>query len=124
MKNQFLKFGALALTAFPALAGAQSLGGVLGLLAQAEDLINRVIPFIIALAVLWFLWGIFRFITNVGDPEKRKEATGMILWGVVGLFVMVSVWGLVNILVRSVNLDNTAPNAPGLPNPGGYFTTQ
>ena len=123
MKNTFLKLGTLALTAFPALAAAQSIGGVLGLLAQAEDLINRIIPFIIALAVLWFLVGIFRFITNVGDPEKRKEATGMILWGVVGLFVMVSVWGLVNILVRSVNLDNTAPNAPGLPNPGGYFTT-
>ena len=124
MKTKFLKLGALALVAFPAVAGAQSLGGILGLLAQAEDLINRIIPFIIALAVLWFLWGIFRFITNVGDPDKRKEATGMILWGVVGLFVMVSVWGLVNILVRSVNLDNTAPNAPGLPNPGGYFTTQ
>lgn len=123
MKKKILKYGSLALAASPALALAQGIGGILGLLAQAEDLINRVIPFIIALAVLWFLWGIFRFITNVGDPEKRKEATGMILWGVVGLFVMVSVWGLVNILVRSVNLDNTAPNAPGLPNPGGYFTT-
>ena len=123
MKKNILKFGSLTLAALPALAGAQSIGGVLGLLAQAEDLINRIIPFIIALAVLWFLWGIFKFITNVGDPEKRKEATGMILWGVVGIFVMVSVWGLVNILVRSVNLDNTAPNAPGLPNPGGYFTT-
>lgn len=123
MKKNILKFGSLTLAALPALAGAQSLGGILGLLAQAQDLINRIIPFIIALAVLWFLWGIFKFITNVGDPEKRKEATGMILWGVVGLFVMVSVWGLVNILVRSVNLDNTAPNAPGLPNPGGYYTT-
>jgi hypothetical protein len=123
MKKTFLKLGALALVAAPALAAAQSLGGILGLLAQAEDLINRLIPFVIALAVLVFLWGIFKYITAGGDSEKRKEATGLIIWGIIGLFVMVSVWGLVNILVRSVNLDNTAPNAPGLPNPGGYFTT-
>jgi len=123
MKKTFLKLGALALVAAPGLAAAQSLGGILGLLAQAEDLINRLIPFVIALAVLVFLWGIFKFITAVGDADKRKEATGLIIWGIIGLFVMVSVWGLVNILVRSVNLDNTAPNAPGLPNPGGYFTT-
>jgi hypothetical protein len=35
-------------------------GGILGLLAQANDLINRLIPFIIALTVLIFLWGIFK----------------------------------------------------------------
>ncbi len=123
MKKTFLKLGSLGLVALPALAAAQSIGGVLGLLSQASDLINRLIPFVIALAVLVFLWGIFKLITAGGDQEKRKEATGYIIWGVIGLFVMVSVWGLVNILVTSVNLNNTAPNAPGLPNPGGYFTT-
>lgn len=121
MKKIFLKLGALAVLATPAIAGAQSIGGVLGLLAQANDLINRLIPFIIALTVLIFLWGIFKFVISGGDGEARKEAQGYIIWGVVALFVMVSVWGLVNILVRSVNLDNTAPPAPGLPNPGGYF---
>lgn len=121
MKNILQKLGVLALFAVPAVASAQSIGGVLGLLAQANDLINRVIPFIIALTVLWFLFGIFKFVISAGDAEGRKEAQGYIIWGIVALFVMVSVWGLVNILVRSVNLDNTAPPAPGLPNPGGYF---
>ncbi len=121
MKKTLLKFGALSLVAVPALVSAQSIGGILGLLAQASDLINRLIPFVIALTVLWFLWGIFKFVISAGDAEGRKEAQGYIIWGVVALFVMVSVWGLVNILVKSVNLDNQAPPAPGLPNPGGYF---
>ncbi len=121
MKKTFLKLSALLVLITPAVAGAQSIGGILGLLAQASDLINRLIPFIIALTVLIFLWGIFKFVIAGGDGEARKEAQGYIIWGVVALFVMVSVWGLVNILVRSVNLDNTAPAAPGLPNAGGYF---
>ncbi|MDQ5912328.1 MAG: hypothetical protein QG568_543 [Patescibacteria group bacterium] len=121
MKKTFLKLGALSVLVVPAIAGAQSIGGILGLLAQANDLINRLIPFIIALTVLIFLWGIFRFVMAGGDGEQRKEAQGYIIWGVVALFVMVSIWGLVNILVRSVNLDNTAPPAPGLPGPAGYF---
>ena len=121
MKKAFLKLSTLSMFAVPAIAGAQSIGGILGLLSKANDLINRLIPFIIALTVLIFLWGIFKFVISGGDGEARKEAQGYIIWGVVALFVMVSVWGLVNILVRSVNLDNTAPPAPGLPNAGGYF---
>lgn len=123
MKKSLLKLGAVALAGAPVLVGAQTISGLLGLLATANDLINRLIPFIIALTVLVFLYGIFKFVISGGDGEARKEAQGYIIWGIVALFVMVSVWGLVNILVRSVNLDNTAPNAPGLPNPGGYFTT-
>ncbi len=124
MKKNLLKIGALSLTAVPGIAAAQSIGGILGLLAQASDLINRLIPFVIALTVLIFLWGIFKFVIAGGDGEARKEAQGYIIWGIVALFVMVSVWGLVNILVRSVNLDNTAPPAPGLPNSAGYYRAQ
>ncbi|MBU3668807.1 MAG: hypothetical protein FGM57_02465 [Candidatus Taylorbacteria bacterium] len=121
MKNNLFKIGTLAAVVVPGIASAQSIGGILGLLAQASDLINRLIPFVIALTVLIFLWGIFKFVIAGGDGEARKEAQGYIIWGIVALFVMVSVWGLVNILVRSVNLDNTAPPAPGLPNSAGYY---
>ncbi len=124
MKKASLSASVLALMLLPSFASAQSgvgLGGLLGLLAQANDLINRLIPFIIALTILIFLWGVFKFVMNSGDSEGRKEAQGYMIWGIVALFVMVSVWGLVNILVRSFNLDNTAPPSPGLPAPAGVF---
>lgn len=104
----------------PTIASAQALSGVLGLLDQANNLINKVIPFIIALTVLVFLWGILQFVIST-DAEGRKAARGYMIWGVIALFVMVSVWGLVNILVRSVNLDNQAPAAPGIPTSAGSF---
>ena len=101
MKKNLLKAGTLALAAFPGIAAAQSIGGILGLLTSASDLINRLIPFVIALTVLIFLWGIFKFVIAGGDGEARKEAQGYIIWGIVALFVMVSVWGLVSILTST-----------------------
>lgn len=120
MKKILVRVGA-ALAVVPGIAGAQSIGGLMGLLDMANQLINRLIPFVITLALLVFLWGILTYIFST-DSGKRDEAKGYMIWGIIGLFVMVSVWGLVNILVRSLALDNTAPPAPGLPNPGGYFT--
>ncbi len=126
MKKAF-SIAAFAALLTPALALAQpsgtgvGIGGLLGLLNQANDLINRLIPFVIALTVLIFLWGVFKFVISGGDSEKRKEAQGYMIWGIIALFVMVSVWGLVNILVRSFNLDVSAPPAPQLPLPGGQF---
>ena len=107
----------------PALASAQSLGGLMGLLDMANQLINRLIPFVITLALLVFLWGVLQYVFST-DTTKREEARGYMIYGIVGLFVMVSVWGLVNILVRSLALDNVAPPAPGLPTSGGYFGQQ
>lgn len=76
---------------------------------------NILIPAVFALAFLFFIWGVFRYVV-AGDEEKRKEGQRIMLWGVIGLFVMVSVWGLVNLLTASVNLDtsiSTLPSAPG-----------
>jgi uncharacterized membrane protein YidH (DUF202 family) len=114
-----------AVLALPGVVSAQTTGGgigsgIYGLLDFARNLINQLIPFIIALTVLVFLWGIFRYVFS-SDAEGRKEAQGYMIWGIIALFVMVSVWGLVNILVRTTNLDNVAPKAPGVPEPGGFI---
>ena len=95
------------------------ISGLYGLLAQAQDFINRLIPFIIGLTVLFFLWGIFSLVFSAKDSEKRAEARGYIIWGIIALAVMVSVWGLVNILRSTFSLDQNIPTAPGIPNAGG-----
>lgn len=111
--KKLLARGWVVVVAFaPALASAQNFGtnGFIGLLDAANSLIGRLIPFIIALTVLVFLWGVFKFVIS-NDAEGRKEARGYMVWGIVSLFIMISVWGLVNILVRSFSLNNTRPDA-------------
>lgn len=99
-----------------------------GLDQQPKDLIelinraniigmNAVIPFLIGLAVFVVLFGIFNYIRQGANEEKRAEAIKFIIWGVLSIFFMLSIWGLVNILLKSVNLDTSFPsgNIPCLP---------
>jgi len=100
----------LAFTPFFALAAT-----VTTLVEKIMSILNVVIPLLIALAVVIFLWGVVQYITAGGDEEKRKEARNTMIWGIVGLFVMVAVWGLVNVLVSTFGLETTVPQVPGLP---------
>ena len=113
------KVGVLSLLAFPLSAHAQ-LAGLQGLLEQSSAFVSRLIPFIIGLAVLVFLWGVLMFITGASDETKRANGRQLMLWGIIGLFVMVSVWGLVRILGDSLNLRNEAPPGPQVPRSGGF----
>jgi len=75
-----------------------------GLFIALNAIINTIIPFIVGLAVFIIIWGVFTYIAGAGDEEKRATAKSFIIWGVVGVFIMLSIWGLVNILVNSINL--------------------
>lgn len=105
---------ALALAfALPLFTNAQA-EGVGKLIDLAGGIIQALIPIVIGLAVLVFLWGVLKYVLNSSDAGKSEGRTFM-LWGIIALFVMVSVWGLVNILRESLNLNNQTPTAPRIP---------
>lgn len=66
--------------------------------------ITPLIYLISAVALLVFLWGVFQYIKEAGNDAKRAEASKMILYGLIGLFVMVSVWGLVYVIKNTFPL--------------------
>jgi len=75
-------------------------------------ILSPLVYLIIAAAVIMFLWGVFKFIRAEGDDKQAGKE--FIVWGLVGLFVMVSVWGLVSILSNTFILNNTSINVPSL----------
>jgi hypothetical protein len=121
--KKYLVFAAAFL--FPALTFAQGRqgGGFSSLqdtLGTLTNFINALIPFAIGIAVLVFIFGLISFITAGADEEKRKGARNTIIWGIIILFVMVSVWGLVNVLRNTFSLDNQVPDdIPAVPRPSG-----
>lgn len=90
--------GALSL-ALPLTAAAQ-VSNLEDVFQFINNLINTLLPLIIAAAVVYFIYGIARYVM-AGDEEAKGAAKDKIIYGVIGLFVMVSVWGLVNILTNT-----------------------
>ena len=82
-----------------------SASGVLNLLDQVQTVIAAVIPILIGLALLAFMWGILLYLFSGG---KKEEGRMFMIWGIVGLFVMTSVWGLVAIVRSTVISDSNS----------------
>ncbi len=107
-----LSVGSLPFVPFMAFAVTSRATDAFSLIKILQNIVDAVIPFIIGLGVLVFIYGVFNFVTSAGDEEARAGAKQLIIWGIIGIFVMVSVWGLVNILAGTFDLNKTGANAP------------
>jgi hypothetical protein len=94
------------------------------------NLINFVlVPAIMALAFLVLVWGIYTsFISNAADKDKREKGKKFIMYGIAGLVIMFTFWGIVRLLVDSGGFGGARrpdiPNAlEGLGLPGSRPTT-
>ncbi len=104
------KIGALALALTPVAASAQalsSLNNVNQVATRFTSLLNTFTVLLISLAVVWIIINVVRYLIVKG-PEERKEGGMRILMGVIGLFVIISIWGLVSVLQNSFGTTNTA----------------
>lgn len=77
------------------------------LVSRVSSVLNTIVPLIVGLSVLVIVWGIFRYISEAGDEEKRREARQFIVWGIIGVFFMLSIWGFVHILDNTFTLEKT-----------------
>ncbi len=81
-------------------AGGGLVTDVQGFLCKIGDILSAVIPILITLGVVYFVWGVIQYVIGT-DAEQKASATNKIIYGIIGLAVIVAVWGLVNILVRT-----------------------
>jgi uncharacterized membrane protein required for colicin V production len=81
-----------------------------------RDVVNILIPAFFALAVIYFFYGMAKYILASGDPEKAKEGRGIMIYGVIAIAVMVLLYGLVAFIGSSVGITNpaTGPTFPTL----------
>ena len=87
----------------PMFAFAQQLGNLDTLVVSIGNIINKVIPIMFAIALLGFFYGIIMYI--FGSEESKVSAKKTMIWGVVALFVMASVWGLVRSIGTALNVN-------------------
>lgn len=68
---------------------------------------KSVIPLIFAVAVALFVWGVVQYVINANDEKERTRGRQFMIWGIIALVVMVSVWGLVSIVTHTFNVDSS-----------------
>jgi len=73
---------------------------------------RALVPVIFGLALVAFLWGVAKYILNAADATKRKEGNAMMLYGIIALFVMLSIWGLVALLGGTFGINVGLPVLP------------
>ncbi len=113
------KFIVPALLLTPFLASAEQLDNVSNLLKSVGRLVDTALPIVVGIALLGFFWGLAMFVFSANDPEKHAEGRNIMIWGVVALFVMVAVWGLVRFVGSAVGISQeggtaSIPTVPGL----------
>jgi uncharacterized membrane-anchored protein len=87
---------------FPAIALAQTIQTVL---QNTGDIVSLATPIAVAFALLFFFFGLARYILSSGDEEKKESGRSIMIWGIIALFVMVAVWGLVNLIADTFSID-------------------
>lgn len=97
--KKIVKIVAGSAWALPVLAFAQQANAsyLISFIDSAKLVLDRLVVFLIALAVVWFIWNVIRY-TMSSDEEKRGEAKNQMVWGIVAIAVIISIWGLVAIL--------------------------
>ncbi len=74
-------------------------------------IINPLIVLMFAVAVVVFVWGMIEFLSNRDSEEAQTKGKSHMLWGIVGIFIMLSVFGIINLLIGTFGLTgvNNAP---------------
>ena len=85
----------------PAVVSAQ-LVGIKKLFYSFGQLVDGLILVVVGMALLAFFWGLVKFIFAQGSETSKLEAKKIMGWGLVALFVMISVWGLVRFIQKEL----------------------
>ncbi len=97
---------ALPMVSFAAISSLSDAGKLI-----IDTINNILVPVLFAVAFIVFLFGAFQtFILGARSDEVKEKGKSLMLWGLIGFFVMISIWGLVNLLTGTITFgNNTAP---------------
>ena len=115
---------AVATFVLPMFAFAQSLASGSGQAGKIGDFLTTLLgfiqgillPLILGIAFLMFVWGVFKFfILGGSDEEKQSEGKSLMIYAVAGFVLILSFYGIVNIVVNGIGAGNGSAVVPKLP---------
>ena len=124
MKKKLISLLGLAFVFAPVLAFAQQQGpscatAVAGTIQKViciiGNILNTVIPVLIVLGIVYFVWGVVQYVM-ASEEEAKKKGRDRMIFGIIGLVVIFGMWGLVGIVTNTFGLTGTTtytiPSSP------------
>ncbi len=81
------------------------------ILTTIATFMKAIIPVLITLGIIYFIWGVLSYVLGKSDDAK-KEGRDRMIYGIIGLFVIISIWGLVNILNSTFGIQQGGTLSP------------
>ena len=113
MKKKLIVLSSSVLSFMPLIALAQPTGGrcssveqfgtIQSIICKIGNIFDIIIPILIIAGVLFFIWGVVQYVI-AGDEEAKKKGRDRMIYGIIGLVVIVAMWGLVGIVNRTFGL--------------------
>lgn len=126
MKKKLIVLSSSVLGFMPLMTLAQSGGGcdqisystttIKTIICKIGDILDIIIPILIVLGVVLFVWGVVMYVI-ASDEEAKKKGRDRMIYGIIGLVVIIAMWGLVGIVKNSFGLDNIGTQIPNLTPP-------
>ena len=81
-------------------------GTIQHVICIAGNILDTLIPILIVLGIVYFVYGVVTYVI-AKDEEMKKRGKDKIIYGIIGLVVIVAMWGLVGIITKTFGLSGT-----------------
>lgn len=79
------------------------------ILSVNKVIINPIIVFLFALAIVYFLYGVYEFISNQENEENKTTGKNHMVWGIIGIVIMMGVFTILNIIMNTFDITGIDP---------------
>lgn len=94
---------------------------------SGEEILQRIITYVIdpalrvifTLGLLMFIWGIIEFLWGVKDGKADEKGKSHMVYGLLGMLIMVSVYGIIALIINSFGLQTSATDVSRINNTTG-----
>lgn len=106
MLSSIKKFFPVAAYLLPLILFAQTIDDIA---LRVKGILDLVVPILMVLALIYFFVGLVKYIMSAGDEESKSAGRSIMINGVIALFVMAAVWGLVAVIANTFNIGRGQP---------------
>jgi hypothetical protein len=70
-------------------------------------ILNPIIALLFVLAFVYFIWGVIKYSWSGEQESMREEGRSSIIWGIIGMFVMFSVFGILRLIIGTIGAEES-----------------